>query len=163
MSVEPSAKPFVVVGFQDLVLNVEAVHFLEVVEDQAGEKACTACADDADFVLASLDLARWHLVMVRGACDGYELVALLDSHILFWIRLLDALAPRKLPRAGRGLTKAGIPFWISKSCSRMAILAQRALHERSSGFRWAKLVSVAVAILYGELIKPAYGARICSC
>lgn len=56
MGIEPPTKPFGVIRFDDLILAVEAVHLLEVVEDHAGEKTCTAAsADNADLVLASLD------------------------------------------------------------------------------------------------------------
>lgn len=46
------------------------------------------------------------------------------------------------------VTKALMPFWISTSCSRIAILAHRAHTDRSSGLGGATWVSVAVAMVF---------------
>ena len=50
------------------------------------------------------------------------------------------------------ITKALIPFWISTSYSRMAILAHRAHTDRSSGLGAATWLSVTVAMVFVDAI-----------
>lgn len=69
--IQPPTHSCLIIRLQNLILDIKAILFLEMVEYHPGEEASNSCSDDAHFESSLL----WDLVITKQSiCNGYQFV-----------------------------------------------------------------------------------------